>query len=231
MNKKILLVLAFLIIVIIAYITLFRSNTTHSGLNSDSESLTDKTSMNDETMDEHISMIDDSSSIMAMGSIMSPNVLYVTPGQKITLMNHEAQDLKLIFENGNDETQIVVAGENGMFTAPLEVGTYTYYSSLDESITGKLVVEAQDEQTEIVYTDSGFSPNSIRAQQGTTITFINESDSDMKVAEGTHDNHGLFEQENVSKNGEQYGYTFNKAGTYSVHNHYNSIHTVTVIVE
>lgn len=93
------------------------------------------------TMEEHVEAIDDGQTIMIMGGQMYPETLYVSPGQTITVLNHENVDLSLESADGTIETDIIPPDGGGELTAPEEVGSYPYYSSSDEGIEGMLVVE------------------------------------------------------------------------------------------
>ncbi len=102
---------------------------------------TEETSAADHSMAEHMNMMDDGRTVMAMGGMLSPNVLHATPGQSLRLVNHESAPVKLMFVGKGGETSEVVPGGEGQFLAPKEVGRYEYHSSQNANIKGVLIVE------------------------------------------------------------------------------------------
>lgn len=78
------------------------------------------------------------------------------------------------------------------------------------------------EANTVTYSDSGFSPKSLTVPAGTTVTFVNNSDSSMWVASSPHPVHtdlpGFDELEGAKK-GEKYSFTFVKKGAWKYHNH------------
>lgn len=86
----------------------------------------------------------------------------------------------------------------------------------------------------ISYTDSGFSPASIKIKRNLKVEFVNMSSGLMWVASAPHPSHTTypeFDEKAVSQRGEIYAFTFDKVGTWKYHNHLNPIHTATIIVE
>jgi plastocyanin len=85
----------------------------------------------------------------------------------------------------------------------------------------------------ITYTDNGFTPGSITVTIGTTVAFVNQSPRGMWVASAIHPSHlelPGFDALRSYGTGEQYTYTFTKAGTWGFHNHVNARHTGSVTV-
>lgn len=86
----------------------------------------------------------------------------------------------------------------------------------------------------ITYTDSGFLPDTITIKAGTTVSFVNQSSSEMWVASNPHPTHtdlpGFDEKESVA-NGGSYQFTFNQLGTWGYHNHNNPGNKGEVVVE
>ncbi len=74
----------------------------------------------------------------------------------------------------------------------------------------------------VEYTESGFSPSRVIIPIGGTVTFVNHSTQDMRVASNPHPTHtdyqGFDEGTSVG-NGQSYSFTFTKAGTWGYHNH------------
>ena len=79
-------------------------------------------------------------------------------------------------------------------------------------------------RTVVTFTDKGFSPSLATVKVGTTVTFVNESNSPMWVASDPHPTHtllpGFDELTSIGKGG-TYEYTFMKVGTWTYHNHVN----------
>ncbi|HKZ35920.1 MAG TPA: cupredoxin domain-containing protein [Patescibacteria group bacterium] len=85
----------------------------------------------------------------------------------------------------------------------------------------------------IAYTDTGFSPKSITVKPGTTVTFVNESSTDMWVASALHPTHlelPGFDQLQGEPKGATYSFTFEDIGTWSFHDHLNPTTFGSVIV-
>lgn len=92
----------------------------------------------------------------------------------------------------------------------------------------------EEEAITVSYTDSGFVPNSITVNSGTSVTFVNESTKKMWVASAVHPTHQVlpgFNQLAATEAGTSYTYTFSKAGQWRYHNHVATTDTGAVIVE
>lgn len=101
---------------------------------------------------------------------------------------------------------------------------------------GRRPQEGDAEATEkiVVYADAGFSPQVLRVKRGETVTFKNETTLMLWVASDPHPSHSILPSLNslgVIMQGEIYTYTFTQIGTFGFHNHRNSIHQGTIIVE
>ncbi len=107
----------------------------------DKASHTEETSAADHSMAEHMNMMDDGRTVMAMGGMLSPQILHATPGKSLRLVNHESAPVKMVFTESGTETAEVAPGGEGAFTAPMKVGRYEYHSSQNPKIKGVLVVE------------------------------------------------------------------------------------------
>lgn len=86
----------------------------------------------------------------------------------------------------------------------------------------------------VIYTDDGFSPNTIEVNQGETVEFINKSRRPMWVASNSHPAHDIlstFDQFTVSGFGESWQYTFDQKGTWKYHDHVNASMEGVVIVK
>ncbi len=85
----------------------------------------------------------------------------------------------------------------------------------------------------VIYTDSGYTPNTITVKKGTTVTFINQSAGGMWTASAVHPTHQLlpgFDQLKSVVKGGSYDYAFTKVGTWKYHNHVQPSDTATVVV-
>lgn len=97
----------------------------------------------------------------------------------------------------------------------------------------------------INYTSSGFTPQTITVSQGESVTFVNESSGDMRVASAVHPSHAVYggttrsehcpDPDNTAfdqcQTSDTYTFTFDKAGEWNYHNHVNAGDTGTIIVE
>jgi plastocyanin len=89
--------------------------------------------------------------------------------------------------------------------------------------------------TTIHYTASGFSPKNVTIARGSTVTFVNDTSGAMWVASDVHPTHTEFDGTDRAthcsgsyagptpfdqcQNGSTYSFVFNKAGSFTFHNH------------
>ena len=120
--------------------------------------------------------------------------------------------------------------------APAEVGiqenisntTASSNTSFDE---GEFEGEGNTkEETIVTYTSDGFSPEVITVVVGSEIIFINDSEDEMWVEIGSHDNH-TDASDHPYGPGESFTYTTNEVGKFEYHNHLSAADTGTIIVE
>jgi plastocyanin len=94
----------------------------------------------------------------------------------------------------------------------------------------------------ILYTDSGFLPNTLHVKVGTTVTFINNSAQKLWPASGVHPSHAAypttggcigstFDACRGLLTGESWNFKFDIPGSWSYHNHLAPEYQGTVIVE
>lgn len=86
----------------------------------------------------------------------------------------------------------------------------------------------------VTYTQTGFSPATLRVSLGTTVTFRNETSEPLWVASNPHPTHGnysVFDAEVSIDQGAVFSFTFTKIGTWGYHNHMHSSFGGTIIVE
>lgn len=126
-------------------------------------------------------------------------------------------------------------------TTPNETSTYTPSSNttpntsttVNTSATTSTQNPLPPHTVSVSYTDSGFSPNSITINRGDTVTFVNQSASQMWVAGNPNAQYpqsypGFNEGAQVS-NGGKYSILFSQAGTYQYYNE-NHVGSVGVII-
>ncbi|MEX0672887.1 MAG: hypothetical protein WD175_02390 [Candidatus Paceibacterota bacterium] len=126
-------------------------------------------------------------------------------------------------------------------------------STSEASDVGQDSEDEEDESTNntdegevlVTYTGSEFQPASVVIEVGETVRFMNESDADMWVASAQHPTHERYSGTNLQEHcpnesgdafdqcesGDEYTFTFEKAGEWNYHNHANASHFGTVIVE
>ena len=100
----------------------------------------------------------------------------------------------------------------------------------------------------IIYTDSGYTPNTITIKKGETVVWKNESGNKMWTASAVHPTHRAYPGTDITACGTQtllpmldscgkimsdqsWSFLFNNVGTWGYHNHSNSSHWGKVVVE
>ena len=94
------------------------------------------------------------------------------------------------------------------------------------------VAPAAAREVMVVYTDAGYTPNSVRIKVGETVTFQNNSSGSIWPASGLHPTHDVYPTKGgcISsafdackglKSGESWSFKFNEAGTWKYHDHLN----------
>ena len=86
----------------------------------------------------------------------------------------------------------------------------------------------------ITYDGSGFSPSTVTVKAGDTVTFRNESTTEVWPASDVHPTHNDlpgFDALGGLGQGEEYSFTFDEAGEWNFHNHLNSAQGGTITVE
>ncbi len=101
---------------------------------------------------------------------------------------------------------------------------------------------------EILYTDTGFSPANLTIKVGDTVTWKNQSSSEMWVGSANHPSHTVYsgttlqqhcpDSDNVAFDecttvgpGGSWSFTFTKAGSFGYHNHANASKFGKIVVE
>ena len=100
----------------------------------------------------------------------------------------------------------------------------------------------------VTYSDSGYSPAEITVKKGDTVVFINRGSKMMWTASAVHPTHKVYPSSDIAKcgtpsqngifdackgyeQGESWEFKFNETGTWKYHNHLQSTHTGTIMVE
>ncbi len=99
--------------------------------------------------------------------------------------------------------------------------------------TTQQAIEEKTNSTSVTVTANGFEPKEITVKAGDKVTWTNQSDTKVTVNSNAHPTHLLWPFLNLGAfdNGEVVSVVFEKAGTYTYHNHFNSSQVGTVIVE
>lgn len=105
-----------------------------------------------------------------------------------------------------------------------------------DSTTPETIVETATTNVSVVYSDQGFSPQSVTVPLGTTVTFVNQGTKNMWVASAMHPSHTVYSGTSLSEHcpdttnsafdecaadvpGSSYSFTFNKEGVWKYHDH------------
>ncbi len=99
----------------------------------------------------------------------------------------------------------------------------------------------------ITHANGSFSPNTVTIKKGTRVTFVNSEGAAMWVASDLHPTHTDFDGTNKSEHcaagytgpapfdqcssGDNFSFTFDKAGTWAYHNHLRASEIGTIIVQ
>jgi plastocyanin len=81
-----------------------------------------------------------SHSITIKNFAFSPGTLTVTAGTRVTVTNDDQVAHTLTGKTGGFATGDIAAGQSQTFTAPKSPGTYSYFCSIHQYMTGTLVV-------------------------------------------------------------------------------------------
>lgn len=157
-------------------------------------------------------------------------------------------------------TSIEVLSNDGVVSGDTDVrgqavGTFRPTQFINRAEVAKIVTEARskygtpgegrtpdesggdtsvEDGNTVAYSSEGFSPMILRIKLGESVTFKNESSGQLWVASNPHPQHtglpGFDAGESILK-GDFYIHEFNQLGSWSYHNHLNSGHEGTIIVE
>lgn len=124
-------------------------------------------------------------------------------------------------------------------------GQMTDDSPISDDQTGDSTFQDTGDDFTVSYTASGFSPASLTVPAGSRVTFINQGSGAMWVASAAHPTHTVYGGTSLQEHcpdpdgtafdqcqpGNEYSFTFNKAGEWRYHNHMGSTDTGVIIVE
>lgn len=117
-----------------------------------------------------------------------------------------------------------------------------------ESSTESSSTAQPQNQNVVIFTDSGYSPNTLRIKVGETVTFKNRSSQAMWPASAFHPTHTVYSGSSLTEHcpdttrtafdactgiqpGSSWSFTFNKKGSWQYHDHLNPVYIGTIIVE
>ena len=89
------------------------------------------------------------------------------------------------------------------------------------------------EEVTVTYQNGRFEPQTVTVTPGTTVTFVNASDSSFWPASDEHPAHNIlpeFDPERALGPGEEYSFTFEQSGEWNYHNHLRASEVGTVNV-
>lgn len=104
------------------------------------------------------------------------------------------------------------------------------------------------QEYEVVYGENGYQPENLTIRVGDTVVFNNKSTNKMWTASNVHPTHteypgtdikncfsgeraGMFDECEGAEEGQKWAFTFTQEGTWGYHNHLNSSHLGTIIVQ
>lgn len=118
----------------------------------------------------------------------------------------------------------------------------------ETTTTTTSTVETESEEYVVIYTNSGYSPNTLKIEVGETVIFKNQSSQAMWPASDVHPTHRVYSGTSLEEHcpdttgtafdactgiqpGNFWSFTFNKKGTWKYHDHLNPDATGTIVVE
>lgn len=132
--------------------------------------------------------------------------------------------------------------------APGQVSGATDEQFVDDSKDGGVGVTVTVGSPTIVYSDAGFSPQTLTIKKGTTVTFVNQSTHEMWIGSDEHPSHTGYDGTSRETHcapgytgaapldqcgpGSSFSFTFNEVGSWGYHNHReDDDHGTIVVVE
>lgn len=107
--------------------------------------------------------------------------------------------------------------------------------TIAEETTTEAETTPTEEMQEVTvnYTSDGFNPQDLTVKVGTKTTWTNKSGDKLQVSSSPHPLHTDYPALNQKaiEDGDSVSFVFDKAGTYKYHNHLNTSHQGSVVVE
>jgi len=128
---------------------------------------------------------------------------------------------------------LVVAGAFVLFNNQGAKKTNTSSSTSVASSSPSASPSAMMEEKKVTVTKNGFESQTLKIKVGTKVTFVNNSGNAISVNSDPHPTHTLFPFLNIGviNDGASASVTFDKAGTFTYHNHLNPSMTGIVVAE
>lgn len=127
---------------------------------------------------------------------------------------------------------VIVVG--GIFLLSTSVNKNTTATQIQPTATTTPIVEdVIATQAAITVGQNGFSPKTVTAKVGTNVVWTNQSGRTANVSSDNHPTHTKYSSLNLGNfdDGQSVSLIFDKAGTYTYHNHLNAAQTGIIIVE
>lgn len=126
--------------------------------------------------------------------------------------------------------------------------TPTTETPSQETTSSTPTTQTPSGQNVVTYTNSGYSPSTLRVKAGATVVFQNNSSKSMWTASDVHPTHTVYSGTSLSEHcgssaktafdactgiqsGNSWSFKFDKVGTWKYHNHLSAGDTGTIIVE
>ncbi len=122
---------------------------------------------------------------------------------------------------------------NNQTTAPSTVESTSAPATSEESTPVPSGIEGVAKETTVNVTANGFDPATVTVKVGSKVTWVNKSGGMANVSSDKHPTHLLYPPINLGSfdDGKSVSLVFDKAGTYTYHNHLDSSQTGTVVIE
>ena len=128
-------------------------------------------------------------------------------------------------------TRVVVGEEGGVMVTEEETDVSEGGEAVEEE-GGEMEAGEESQPKIVIYTDSGFSPETIEIENGETVRWVNNSSRTLWVASAIHPTHTLYPEKNDSDclgssfdacggiaPEASFEFTFNESGSWKYHNH------------
>lgn len=122
---------------------------------------------------------------------------------------------------------------NKAYETPVQEENVDTSENMENQEETRLSDEISVEDVVVTLTNTGFEPAEVNIAPGTAVIWVNQSGKTATVNSSPHPQHTDYDPLNLDqfKDGESLSFTFDAPGTYKYHDHLNSSHFGTVIVE